>query len=156
MLAGWLSDDLYVIGSIANMNGDPTDPFDHVESFFDESELFSSVELGWTSSQDRFYTDNVHLTFWHVDSVDSAGTPSGWGVNFSAAKWINDAYMPFLRAGYADDGGSLLEVSVSVGVATEILEEQALAGVAGNWGEPNGDTFGAGLDDQFGIEAFLR
>ena len=31
------------------------------------SSVFTSVELGWTTSKDRFYADNVHLTLWHVD-----------------------------------------------------------------------------------------
>jgi porin len=31
-----------------------------------------------------------------------------------------------------------------------------LLGVGINWGEPNEDTFGAGLDDQYAIETFYR
>lgn len=156
LLAGWLTDEVYVAGTIANMNGDPTDPFDHVDSFFSENEYFTSLELGWTPGKDRLLSENVHVTFWHVDDVEATGTPDGWGVNFSAAKWIDESWMPFFRAGWADDGGSLLETSVNVGVATNVLENKALLAIAGNWGQPNEDTFGPDLDDQFGIEAFCR
>ena len=157
MLAGWLSDKVYVVGSISDLNADPTDPFDHVDSFFDESEFFTSVELGWTSSKDRFYFDNVHLTLWHVDSVEATGTSNGWGANFSASKWINDCYMPFLRAGYAEDAGglSLFESSVSVGVAANVCANRDLVGIAANWGRANEDTYGVD-DDQFTVEAFYR
>lgn len=155
MLGGWLTDKIYAVGSIANMNGDPTEPFDFVDSFFDDSEFFTSIEVGWTSSKDRFYFDNVHLTLWHVDEVDAAGTPDGWGANISASFWVDDCYMPFLRAGYADDGGSLLERSVSVGVAANLFDNRDLAGVAANWGRVNEDTFGVD-DDQFAVEAFYR
>ena len=138
------------------MNGDATDPFDSVSSFFDESEYFTSVEVGWTSAKERYYTDNVHVTFWHVDRVDATGTPSGWGVNFSAAMWFDDRWMPFLRGGYAEDGGSLLETSVSAGLAFNAFDRRDLVGIAANWGEPNGRTFGPGLEDQVSVEAFYR
>ena len=59
--------------------------------------------------------DDFHATLWHIDDRDGAGTPDGWGVNVSASTWIDEMWLPFLRAGWADDGGSLLEVSVSAG-----------------------------------------
>lgn len=154
MLGGWLTDNIYLTGSITDLNADPTDPFDGI---FDKSEFFTSVELGWTSSKERFYTDNVHLTYWHVDEAEAAGTSDGWGLNFSASKWINDCYMPFLRAGYADDAGglSLFRSSVSVGVATNVCANRDLMGIAAHWGRTNEDTWG-GEDDQFTVEAFYR
>ena len=57
---------------------------------------------------ERLMLDNVHITVWHVDSREAAATPSGWGVNLSASMYIEDRWMPFLRAGWADKGGSLL------------------------------------------------
>ena len=156
MLGGWLTDRLYVIASLGDLNSDPTNPFEGFETFFDESEFFTSVELGWTSSKDRFFMDNVHLTFWHVDDVAATGNPDGWGMNFSASYWIDDAFMPFLRGGFAEDGGSLLESSISAGVAVNLKDNRDLFGLAVNWGEPNESTFGPGLGDQVGIEAFYR
>ena len=155
MLGGWLSENVYLTGGMTGLNSDPTDPWEGVERVFDHSEFFHFVELGWTTSKDRFYFDNVHLTFWHVDEIDATATPDGWGLNFSVSRWIDERYMPFLRAGIAEDGGSLLETSVSAGIAVQAKEDD-LFGLAVNWGEPNEDTFGPGLDDQYGLEMFYR
>jgi porin len=156
MLGGFLTDSIYVMGSLTDLNSDPTSPFGGFETFFDKNEYFKSVELGWTQSKDRFFFDNVHLTFWHVDEIAASQTPDGWGLNFSASTWIDDTWMPFLRAGFAEDGGSLLERSVSTGAAVSLFDQRDLLGLAANWGRPNPDTFAPGLDDQFGIEAFYR
>ncbi|MFK7852164.1 MAG: carbohydrate porin [Akkermansiaceae bacterium] len=154
-LGGWLNDKVYISGGLAALNSDPRDPVESFERAFDESEFFKFVEIGWTSSKERFYFDNVHLTFWHVDEIADTSTPDGWGVNFSSSFWVNDTYMPFFRAGYADDGGSLLELSMNAGVAWNPRKDD-LFGIAANWGQPNASTFGPGLDDQYGMEIFYR
>lgn len=156
MIGLWVTDNLYAIGSLTDMNANPTDPFHSIETFFTKNEYFKSIELGWTASKDRFYTDNIHLTLWHVDGVEEFNSPDGWGVNFSASYWINDKVMPFLRLGVAEDGGSLLEDSVNVGLAFNVVENRDLIGIAANWGNPNEDTFGANLSDQYSLEAFYR
>jgi porin len=101
-------------------------------------------------------SDNVHVTFWHVDERDEAGTPSGWGLNLSASRLVGERWMPFLRAGWAKDGGSLLERSVSAGFSFQAVPGRDLLGVAVNWGRPNKDTFGPSLDDQWTLELFYR
>ena len=156
MAAFWLTDQLYTIASISDLNADPTDPFRSAEYFFSRNEYFKSIELGWTTSQDRAYFDNVHLTLWHSDTIDATNNPDGWGANFSATKWVNDIWMPFLRAGYTEDAGSLLETSVSAGLGVQLDGSSDLFGAAFNWGVPNKDTFGSGLDDQYTIELFYR
>jgi len=155
MLGGWLADEWYATAGMSGLNSDPGDPWEAVERLFDEAEYFSYAEIGWTRSKDRFYLDNVHLTLWHVDPISVTNTPEGWGANFSASFWVNDCYMPFVRGGYADDGGSLLELSLSAGVAWKPRTDD-LFGIAANWGRPNATTFGPGLDDQFGLEVFYR
>ena len=68
--------------------------------------------------------------------------------------------MPFVRAGFANDGGSLLENSVSAGIGYQPKRGEAgpgdLLGVAVNWGQPNETVFGSGLDDQYTAELFYR
>lgn len=64
--------------------------------------------------------------------------------------------MPFLRGGYAKDGGSLLETSVSTGVGYLTAPGAHLVGLGLNWGKPSESSFSPGLDDQFAIEAFMR
>ncbi len=62
--------------------------------------------------------------------------------------------MPFVRAGYAKDGGALMQKSVSVGCAYQPVPKSDVLGVGFNWGEPNEDTFGSGLRDQYTAEVY--
>jgi porin len=152
-----LSDNLFLIGGIVNAWTDSTDPFETVGDFFSENEYFSSIELGWTRSQGRIYQDNMHITLWHVDESIPAETPGGWGVAFNYSRSLdNDRWMPFVRGGYADEGGTLLQKSLSVGFGYNAFGGRDQLGVAINWGEPNEDSFGPGLDDQFVFETYYR
>jgi porin len=153
---GMITDNIYVIGGMGDSNADPTAPFDGFDNFFDVREYFKHFEVGWTSSQDRIYLDNVHVTFWHADERFEAEVPGGWGVNFSASRYIGEQFLPFLRAGYAEDGGSLLRKSVSVGLGYQRVPGRDLLGVAFNWGEPNPSTFSPGLAGQTTMEIFYR
>ena len=155
--AGMLTENLYLIGGITNAYADPTDPFYHsFDRFFSDSEHFVTLEAGWTSSQERIYQDNTHLTFWHVDDSLQAGAIEGWGLAFSHVRHIDDHWMPFVRGGYAEDGGSLLQKSLSLGVMYQKNPGADLFGLGLNWGEPNESSFGSGLDDQYTVEAFYR
>ncbi|MCP4259965.1 MAG: carbohydrate porin [Planctomycetes bacterium] len=154
--ATMISDSLYVIGGLTNAYSDPTEPFEGFDTFVSDNEYFTSLELGWTPSQERIYFDNAHITVWHVDESTAAGTPGGWGVAFSHVRYLKKRFMPFIRGGYADDGGSLLQKSVSAGLGYQPFGRRDLLGIAFNWGEPNEDSFGSGLDDQFTTEVFYR
>lgn len=155
--ATMLNNNWYLIGNVTNAYADSTDPFkDSFDQFFSDNEYFSSLELGWTSSQDRIYFDNTHATLWHVDNSPQAGAIQGWGINFSHARYLDDRWMPFVRGGYTEDGGSLLQKSLSVGFLYQKTPAKNLLGVGLNWGEPNESTFAPGLDDQITMEAFYR
>lgn len=155
--AGMLSDNLYLIGGITNAYSDPTDPFKNsFDRFFNDGEHFMSLELGWTTSQSRIYQDNTHVTLWHVDESVMAGANEGWGVIFSHISHIDDKWMPFIRGGYAKDGGSLLQKSLSGGFLYQADPAHGLFGLGLNWGEPNKTTFTTGLDDQYTLEIFYR
>ena len=132
-----------------------TDLSETVDSFFNDREYFTSIEFGWTTAQDQIYLDNAHLTIWRVAEREAAGTPGGWGFNVSWNTWLNERWMPFVRAGYADDGGSLLEVAVSAGAGRRTRHGNVL-GFAGHWGRPNADTYGEDLDDQYVGEIYFR
>jgi porin len=151
-----VTDDMYAIAGITDTNGDPTDPFKGFGNFFSDNEYFTSVEIGWTSSQERIIFDNTHVTLWHKDKQVDAGVNSGWGAAFSYSRYLSDKIMPFVRGAYSDDGGTLLQKSLSVGLGYQTVAFSGLAGAAFNWGEPNEDTFGPGLDDQMAIEVFYR
>ena len=154
--AAWLSDHVYAIASIGDNASDPTDPFTGFDRFFNVNEYFTSAEVGWTTSQDRAYFDNIHLTFWHSDEKSEVGDPSGWGLNFSGTWLFENRWMPFLRGGYAEDGGSLLQKTISTGVGYQWIPGRDVLGLGFNWGEPNETTWGEGLKDQYTIELFWR
>ncbi len=156
-LGGYLNDNLYVIGGLADTNSDPTRPGETVESFFDEAEYFKHVEIGWNPSRATAFLDNVHLTLWQVDERKEVGEPDGWGLNFSySASPMANQLTTFVRGGYTEDGGSLLELSLSTGMAWQTVPGGNQLGLAYNWGRPNETTWGPGLDDQSTFEAFYR
>jgi len=151
-----LTDNLYCLVGLADANADSSDPFNGFDTFFNDHEYFTSIEVGWTGSQERFYYDNTHVTCWHTDGSSRLGTSEGWGINFSHARTMGEKWMYFLRAGYADDGASVYQKSVSVGGAYHLKDGISLVGLGLNWNEPNEDTFGPGLSDQFAAELFVR
>ena len=151
-----LNDNWFLIAGITDTNGDPSEPLKGFENFFSDNEYFTSVELGYTTSQDRIFFDNYHVTLWHKAEQEELAVPSGWGMAFSGSRYIDDKWMPFVRGGFADDAGSLLEASLSGGIGYQTVAFDGLLGAAANWGSPNEDTFGPGLDDQFALEFFYR
>ena len=150
-----LTNQLYLLASWQDANGDANNVWDSIDTFFSDNEYFKSVELGWTSGKDLIYLDNYHVTFWHKDKREAAGKPSGSGVNFSFARFVDERWMPFLRGGYSDDGDSLLEKSLSGGIGYRLRGNKDLLGAGLNWGKPNPNQ-GAGNDAQYAAEIFYR
>ena len=64
--------------------------------------------------------------------------------------------MPYLRGGYADKGGSLLQKSLSAGLGYHLKDGISLVGLGFNWSQPNEDTYGQKLRNQFSTELFCR
>jgi porin len=150
------TENLYVLGGIADANGNPNEPGDFFDSFFDDAEYFTHVEVGWISSWEKRFNDNIHLTAWHVDEREQAHVSDGWGVAFSFSKLIEDAWEPFFRAGYAKDGGALWEGSISAGVGYHIRKKGDTIGLGLNWSNPNEDTVGPDMEDQYTAEVYYR
>ena len=152
---GMITDNLYFVTGFADANADSTDPLEGFDTIGD-GEFFKTLEIGWVTSQDRFYLDNTHVTLWHIDEREDAGVPDGWGVNFSYSRSIGEKWMPFFRAGYSQDGGTILQKSVSAGFAHHFGAGDSLLGFGINWGQPNETTYGSGLSDQYTAELFTR
>ncbi|RKZ11873.1 porin [bacterium] len=150
-----LSEKIYAIGGLTNAWADSRVPFRGFETFGD-GEYFKSLEIGLTPGHERIYFDNTHVTVWHVDESDLAGTPGGWGLNFQYVRYLHEKWMPFVRAGWADEGGSLMEQSVSAGFGYQAVGSRDLLGFAANWGKPNESTWGSDLSDQYTLEVFYR
>jgi porin len=150
------TENIYIVAGIADANGDPTDPEDSINSFFSENEFFTHVEIGWANSWERRFSDNIHLTIWHADERKQAQMPNGWGAAFSFSRLFADKWEPFVRAGYAREGGALWEKSISVGLGYHTRKESDVLGIGINWSRPSSETLGPGLDDQYTAEIFYR
>ncbi|MHA3977133.1 carbohydrate porin [Halovulum sp. GXIMD14794] len=142
-----LGSNFYAVGSLADANADPSEPdFD----VFSDGDLFKSVEIGYTSDLDRIYFDNIHLTVWHSDAADDGSRAEDYGASLSAAWFIDNEWLPFLRAGVSKGTAALYERSLSTGVAW-YRRNTDLAGIGLNWAGADG------IDGtQFTAEAFYR
>lgn len=156
--AGFLTDNIYAIAAVADANAQSDDIFRGFETFFDHRDYFTSIEIGYTTAPERLIFDNVHVTLWHTDGSDILAVSDGWGTNASATWYLNDRWLPFVRMGYAEDGGALLERSVSVGLGWQPRPGPGrdVLGAGVNWGRPNKGSFGPNLDDQWTAEVFYR
>jgi porin len=146
----------YLVAGLADANGDPGNPGDSFDSFFNDHEYFKHVELGWFSSWQNRSTDNIHLTAWQVDEREMVQVDDGWGLAFSFSQKIGQRWLPFIRAGYSDGGGAPLDRSVSAGLGYFRQERSDVLGIGINWGRPAEEIYGAGLDDQYTTEVFYR
>ena len=155
-VAGMLTDNIYIIANISDAGSDPTDPLKNFETFFSNNDYFKSVEVGWVSSKDRFFFDNIHLTYWNSDGSDVTSSLPGWGIAFSATHYFENKWLPFIRGGYAKDGGTLLQKSLTAGVGYQPVQGGNLLGAAIGWGEVNESSWAPGLDDQITMELFYR
>jgi porin len=150
MAAGaMLTEHVYLQGGFGDANGQPTTS--GFDTFFDDREYFSYAEVGVTSAKDRIYLDNIHVTLWHSDRRDVAGTPEGQGVAFTAQKFVCDKWLPFFRFGYADGDAALMQTTFSTGLGLH-RENLDVMGLGVSWGSP---AEGA-LREQFTSEAFYR
>ncbi|MVO17602.1 carbohydrate porin [Parasedimentitalea huanghaiensis] len=129
-----LGSNFYVIGAVADANADPTDPDLDV---FSDGDLYKSIEIGYTSGFDRIYFDNIHLTLWHGDAATDGSRAEDYGASFSAAWFIDNKWMPFLRAGASKGTEALYERSVSAGVGY-YGRNTDLGGLGLNWAEAKG------------------
>lgn len=142
-----LGENFYMVGSLADANADPSQPDAKV---FSHGNLFKSLEIGYTSGLDRIYFDNVHMTFWHSDAADDGSRAEDYGATFSAAWFIDNTWMPFLRAGASKGTAALYDKSVSAGVGY-FARNTDLAGLGVNWAEAKGIP-----GSQVTLEAFYR
>jgi len=151
----WITDHIYAIAGFGDQNSDPTLIFRGFETFT-KYEFFKHAEIGYTSAKEYVFLDNIHLSIWHRDNNRELGTGWGWGMVFSATKYINKKWLPFFKASYTEKGESLLEAAVSTGIGYQPKPDGHQFGIGFSWGRPNADTFGQKLEDQYVIESFYR
>jgi len=146
----------YVLGGIADANGNPHEPQDFFKSFFDVHEYFYHMEFGWIGSWDKRFTDNVHISLWGQDPRVAAGVDRGKGITFSASGTFNDRWTPFLRAGYSDGGGALVDRMVSAGLGYRLNERNDYIGFGAGWARAPTESTGGRVENQYTFEAYYR
>ncbi|OHX66699.1 hypothetical protein NH26_10180 [Flammeovirga pacifica] len=155
MLNVWVNDNVYLVGSMIDINGKATEFWKSAGTFFTKFETLKTLEVGYTTGMKSAFLKNVHATIWQVDASEMVGTKSGFGVIGSASWLIGNKFMPFVRGGWAKDGGSIYEASVSAGFTYNIMGPNTL-GVGLNWNRPSESTFGQKLRDQYVSEVFYK
>jgi porin len=144
----WLSDEVYLSGSINDANGTATN-----EKFFDGgSEFFSQVEIGWSPDKANRYFNNVHLTAWHVDEREDLGIESSQGIAIGANKTWNETWMAFVRAGWSSGSAPISNEAYTVGFGRLFREWSDVLGIGINWGNPPDKS----LPRQTSAELFYR
>ena len=123
----------YVLGGLSDANADPHRPGDFASSFAD-GEYFKHLELGLIGSWATRMTHNVHVLLWQADDRTEASVEGGWGATFSWSTELDNGLVPFLRGGYSDSGGTLVDRSISAGFGYQIGERDDFFGFGANWG----------------------
>jgi porin len=156
MLGGFFTDHVYGSASILDAKGNASDLTQGVKDLFDTGATWKSLEIGYTPSSDMLFIDNAHVSFWQRDAVGS--DKEGHGVSVSVSGLVKNQWLPFIRAGWAEDGGAMYDASVSAGfgfIPTNRSED--MVGLAFNWASPMASTFGGiDFDDQYTAELYYR
>jgi len=155
-VARWMfTDKLYAVGGFADANSDPHRPDEFFDSF-GEGEYFYHLELGWIGSWAQRYSDNTHLTLWSVDDREAVGMEGGWGATVSWSRVYGGKWIPFLRGGWSDSGGTLLDRSVSAGFGYAVDDQDTFFGFGATWGQAPESTAGGERRDQYLFETYYR
>jgi porin len=156
-----LSENFYIVAGLMDAAGVPDEPGQSLKDFFDKNEYFKHIEIGYTTSFDRRYFDNIHFVYWESDEQTNdqgavtEAKGSGW--TFSAAHFLQDKYMPFLRYGDSDGGGGALNEKVlSVGLGVYDWDSGELFSFGISKSTPSSLTIAPGLKDQYTAEILYR
>ena len=148
---------------------------EHRHAFTDVAPSNFASPLGYIGSIDPTFSDNgARLTnlYWRQklnggrtviiggwldagDYVDVYSMADTWTTfrNQAFSTGTTTMAVPAESFGFA---GSMMQKSVSAGFGYQWDRSKDFLGVGLNWGEPNEETWGPGLDDQFTVELFYR
>ncbi|WP_205472909.1 carbohydrate porin [Agarivorans sp. Alg241-V36] len=163
-----LGENFYAVAGIADANGKSDDLLDGFNSAFgSDAAYFSTLELGWTASQEQIYTDNIHFTLWnfgegtrHNLNYPAPGyTDGGKGINFSWSQFVSPQLMPFVRGGVSEGQVALYDKSLSAGFGYFGLgAAKNNLGFAINWSEINEEILRpiANTEEQWTTELYYN
>ncbi|MCK8044374.1 carbohydrate porin [Shewanella sp. 1CM18E] len=158
-----LNENFYAVAGIADGKGKSDDPLEGFDNLFNDSKLFTTLELGWTASKEEIYTDNFHVTAWHLDGGTQhnlTNTDGGKGINFSFSYFANPQIMPFVRGGISQGDVALYDKSLTVGLGYfGLAGENNNLGFAVNWSNVNDNlehAYGVGESTQLTTELYYN
>jgi porin len=142
------NDQWVVKGGLYDANGDPKS----YTPFSAGGEFFTHLELSWAPSRAERFNKEIHITAWHVDRRQQAGTPESHGIVLSGTWTFDEVWMPFFRAGWAEGGAPLMRRGVLAGVLKYFPCRGDLAGIGFSWEDPSDRT----LREQKTMELFYN
>jgi len=151
-LTAKLSDKWYVSTGFQDAQGKKTEA--GFDTFFEDFNLFSAAELGFTPTLEGYGRGTYRFTAWYRDHGDSTGTPHDAGFDLSFDQRMGEHWIPFFRYGYGKGNINGIDQMISTGVGWEgpLITQSDVWGIAASWGHPDeGD-----LDDQYAAEVFYR
>jgi len=147
-----LSDTWYISTGAQDAQGKKTTA--GFDTMFEDFNLFSAFEIGWTPNLPGLGKGTYRLTAWYRDHGDTDGKPHDSGIDLSIDQHISEHLVPFFRYGAGEGNINGIEHMVSTGIGWEgkLLTETDVIGVGGAWGRPTDHD----LRDQFAGELFYR
>ena len=91
-----------------------------------------------------------------MDDRVEADVEGGWGTALSFSHTVGKRWLPFVRGGFSDGGGAIVDRSVSAGVGYLLNERKDYFGIGLNWGRPPGESDRDNPRDQYTIETYYR
>ena len=144
----------YIAGGFHDANGRRTTA--GWNTFFEEAEFYSAIELGWFPNEGQPNEASYHFTLWHIDARRDAKRPSDHGLALTLEQetGCRGRYVPFVRYAYAKRGLNDVRQNLSIGIGIEEVFDKNfdLIGTAFSWQDPST----AGLGDQYVFETFYR
>lgn len=147
-----LNDRWYLSSGFQDAQGKKTQA--GFDTFFDDFNLFSALELGFTPTFEGLGRGTYRVTGWYRDAGDTNDKPHDKGFTLSIDQHVGEHLIPFFRYGLGDANVNSIEHLASAGIGWEgaLITESDVIGVGGAWGQPEDDE----LDDQFAAEVFYR
>jgi porin len=124
------------------------------DTFFQDFNLFSALELGFTPTFEGLGRGTYRFTAWYRDHGEDNGKQHDAGFDISFDQRIGKHLIPFFRGGIGQGNINGIENMVSGGVGWEgeLITKSDVMGIGGAWGQPKNHD----LRDQYSAEIFYR
>ena len=144
--------DYYISTGFQDAQGKKTES--GFDTFFEDFNLFSALEFGWTPELGIWGRGTYRATAWYRDAGESTGTPHDAGFDISIDQHMGPEWIPFFRAGIGEGNINGIEAMVSGGIGWQgkLITVSDVVGFGGSWGKPSDHD----LDDQYALETFYR